>query len=179
MLSISYSVASLSLNHCDNTCPHLDCVVESAVKTAMSNDKTVPATLLRMHFHDCFIRGCDGSVSLESKGKNKAEKDGPLVTTIDASLRSICAAHNEVRNAGTSLDSTTTTFDNAYYKLLLQGKIIFSSDQALLTTPKTKALVSKYATSKQEFEKAFVESMIKMSNINGGQGIRHNCKVVN
>ncbi|PON93947.1 hypothetical protein TorRG33x02_103370 [Trema orientale] len=40
MLSISYSVDSLSLNHYDNTCPNLKYVVESAVKKAMSNDKT-------------------------------------------------------------------------------------------------------------------------------------------
>lgn len=56
MLSISYSVNSLSLNYYDDTCPHLEYIVSSAVKKALSNDKTVPAALLRMHFHDCFIR---------------------------------------------------------------------------------------------------------------------------
>ncbi|GJW04096.1 peroxidase 64-like protein [Tanacetum coccineum] len=67
-----------------------------------------------------------------------------------------------------------------YYKLLLQGKSIFSSDQALVTMGSTKALVTKYASSKQEFENAFVKSMIKMSSINGGgQEVRHDCRVVN
>ena len=105
--------------------------------------------------------------------------DPTLQPSFAASLRSVCPAHNKVRNAGTTLDTTSTTFDNAYYKLLLQGKSIFSSDQALLTTPKTRALVSKYATSKQDFEKGFVKSMIKMSSIHGGKEIRLNCKVVN
>ncbi|XP_037493509.1 peroxidase 64-like [Jatropha curcas] len=82
---ISYSpVYALSLNYYDNVCPHLEYTVTSAVKKAMINDKTVPAALLRMHFHDCFIRGCDGSVLLESKGKNKAEKDGPPNISVHA-----------------------------------------------------------------------------------------------
>ncbi|KAJ7966907.1 Peroxidase [Quillaja saponaria] len=302
--TISCLANALSSNYYDHTCPRLEYTVNSAVKKAMMNDKTVPAALLRMHFHDCFIRGCDASVLLESKGKNKAEKDAPpnislhafyvidnakkavetqcpgVVSCADilslaardavalsggptwevpkgrkdgkiskasdtrqlpgptfnisqlqqsfsqrglsmedlvalsgghtlgfahcssfqnrihnfnasldtdpsihpsfaASLRSVCPFRNKVRNAGASLDSTTTSFDNAYYKLLLQGKSIFSSDQALLTNPKTKALVSKFASNQNEFENAFVKSMIKMSNISGGgQEIRLDCKVV-
>lgn len=96
-----------------------------------------------------------------------------------ASLRSVCPAHNKVKNAGATLDSTTTVFDNVYYKVLLQGKSIFSSDQALLTTPKTKALVSEFASSKAAFEKAFVQSVIKMSSITGGTEIRRDCRRVN
>jgi len=84
-----------------------------------------------------------------------------------------------VKIAGSPLDSTATYFDNAYYKLLLQGKSILSSDQALLTHPTTKALVSKYAHSQMEFERAFVKSMIKMSSItNGGKEIRLQCNIV-
>ena len=105
--------------------------------------------------------------------------DPSLNPSFAASLRSVCPSHNRLRNAGAPLDSTNTMFDNAYYKLLLQGRSIFSSDQALLSNPKTKELVSKFANCQKEFESAFVKSMIKMSSITGeGQEIRLDCKVV-
>lgn len=77
------------------------------------------------------------------------------------------------------MDPSSTTFDNAYYKLILQGKSLFSSDQALLSFPKTKNLVTKFATSKEAFLDAFVNSMIKMSSITGGQEVRKDCRIVN
>ena len=113
------------------------------------------------------------------KFSQKLEIDPSLNPSFARSLRGICPSHNKVKNAGSSLDSSSTLFDNAYYKLLLQGKSLFSSDQALLTHPTTKALVSNFADSQEEFERAFVKSMIKMSSItNGGQEIRLNCKLV-
>ncbi|CAA2999425.1 peroxidase 64-like [Olea europaea subsp. europaea] len=295
---------ALSLNYYSKTCPDVDYVIAQVVREATMKDKTVPAALLRMHFHDCFIRGCDGSVLLNSKGGNKAEKDGPpnvslhafyvidsakkaveakcpgIVSCADilalaardavvltggptwdvpkgrkdgriskasetvqlpfptfnisqlkqsfsqrglsmedlvalsgghtlgfshcssfqnrlhnfnsthdidptlhpsfaASLRGICPIKNKAKNAGTNMDPSSATFDNNYYKLVLQKKSLFSSDQALLTIPKTKDLVSKYASSKIAFNTAFTNSMIKMSSITGGQEVRKDCRVVN
>lgn len=47
---------ALSPNYYDQTCPEAEAVITNVVKKGMMNDKTVPAALLRMHFHDCFIR---------------------------------------------------------------------------------------------------------------------------
>lgn len=47
---------SLSLNYYEKTCPDLEFIAARVVREATSKDKTVPAALLRMHFHDCFIR---------------------------------------------------------------------------------------------------------------------------
>ncbi|GLT34989.1 hypothetical protein SLA2020_094740 [Shorea laevis] len=305
----SSHVSALSSNYYHKTCPHLEHTVTSTVKKAMKNDETVAAGLLRMHFHDCFIRGCDASVLLESKVNHKAEKDGPPNISLHAfyvidhakeavealcpgvvscadllalaardavnlsggptwkvpkgrkdgiiskandtiqlpyplpapvsniselrrnfsnrglslkdlvalsgghtlgfshcssfqnrihnfndtldidpslnpsfanSLRCVCPMYNKNKNAGSALDSTTFKFDNMYYKLLLQGKSILTSDQALRTDKTTRALVLKYARSEEEFEKAFVKSMIRMSKIrgHGPQEIRLNCRVV-
>ncbi|CAH9094787.1 unnamed protein product, partial [Cuscuta epithymum] len=66
----------LSSDYYERTCPEAEVVVAEVVRAASLADQTVPAGLLRMHFHDCFIRGCDASVLLDSK-KNSGEKNGP------------------------------------------------------------------------------------------------------
>ncbi|KAL0438380.1 UNVERIFIED_CONTAM: Peroxidase 64 [Sesamum latifolium] len=111
---------------------------------------------------------------------NATDVDPSMNPSLAARLRQVCPMHNKVKNAGADLDSSPTVFDNAYYKALLQGKSIFSSDQALLTASRTKALVSKFAASQEEFHEAFVKSMIKMSSISGGgTEIRRSCGAVN
>lgn len=49
-------VNALSSNYYDKTCPDAESTITQVVRKAMWNDKTVPAALLRMHFHDCFVR---------------------------------------------------------------------------------------------------------------------------
>ncbi|CAM8957786.1 unnamed protein product [Rhodiola kirilowii] len=295
---------ALSLNHYEQTCPIAELTVAKVVKEATAKDKTVPATLLRMHFHDCFLRGCDASILLNSKVK-KAEKDAPpnaslhafyvideakkeveamcpgVVSCADilafaardsvvlsggpywdvpkgrkdgrisrasetaklpspafnvsqlehhfslrglntddivallgahtlgfahcssfsnrihnfnathdvdptmrpsfaARLKSICPANKKLKNAGASMDpSSSGTFDNNYYKLIIQRNSLFYSDQALLTTQRTKDLVYKFATSKHTFRRDFVKSITKMSSITGGQEIRRDCRMAN
>jgi peroxidase len=56
LFSIVSTGNSLSYNYYEKTCPDVEFIVAKTVKAATASDKTVPAALLRMHFHDCFIR---------------------------------------------------------------------------------------------------------------------------
>lgn len=56
ILAYMWVASGLSMNHYDITCPNVESIVAKVVGDATSRDKTVPATLLRMHFHDCFLR---------------------------------------------------------------------------------------------------------------------------
>ncbi|KAG9135771.1 hypothetical protein Leryth_002498 [Lithospermum erythrorhizon] len=56
----TYQTNALSSNYYDKTCPDAEYAITKIVRDATKKDSTVPAALLRLHFHDCFIRGCDG-----------------------------------------------------------------------------------------------------------------------
>ncbi|GER50901.1 peroxidase [Striga asiatica] len=59
-------------------CPNLTDIVRNVVARAIKNQARMGASLLRMHFHDCFINGCDGSILLDDTPTLKGEKNaGP------------------------------------------------------------------------------------------------------
>ncbi|WOL18099.1 hypothetical protein Cni_G26892 [Canna indica] len=75
MFSSLYSVKSdLELGFYEKSCPDAEKIIYDYVKKHIPNVPSLAAALLRMHFHDCFVRGCDASVLLSSTSNNKAEK---------------------------------------------------------------------------------------------------------
>ncbi|KAJ4850092.1 Peroxidase 66 [Turnera subulata] len=303
---ISPSKAALHAHYYDQTCPQAEKIILDSVKNASLYDPKVPARILRMFFHDCFIRGCDASILLDSTPENQAEKDGPpnisvrsfyviddaksklemacphtvscadiiaiaardVVTMsggpswnvmkgrkdgrvskandtinlpgptfnvtqliqsfssrglgvkdlvalsgghtlgfshcssfetrlrnfgpghdIDPTmnvefawqLRNKCPKPNKDRSAGQFLDSTSSTFDNDYYKQIMAGKGVFGSDQALLGDDRTRGMVESFSKDQSLFFREFAASMVKLGNVGvleDGE-VRLNCRVVN
>ncbi|URD74805.1 peroxidase [Musa troglodytarum] len=91
--------SQLSTNFYANSCPGVFRVVRRQLLCAFENDTRMAASLLRLHFHDCFVNGCDGSVLLD--GSNSEKLAGPnrnsargfdVIDTIKTAVENACNA---------------------------------------------------------------------------------------
>ncbi|XP_073003306.1 peroxidase 72-like [Typha latifolia] len=73
-LALSSSDGHLYPQFYDHTCPKAQEIVKFFVAKAHAKDPRMAASLLRLHFHDCFVKGCDASVLLDSSGTIISEK---------------------------------------------------------------------------------------------------------
>ncbi|KAH9618112.1 hypothetical protein KSS87_017882 [Heliosperma pusillum] len=64
----------LNPQYYDNSCPHVQHIVRSVVSKTVAKDPRMAASLLRLHFHDCFVKGCDASLLLDNSGSIVSEK---------------------------------------------------------------------------------------------------------
>ncbi|CAN1262920.1 Peroxidase 4 [Linum perenne] len=294
MVGAGKSSAQLNTNFYSKSCPNLMKTIRSAVQSAVSKETRMAASLIRLHFHDCFVNGCDGSILLEDTSsftgeqtarpnagsvrgfnviediKSKVEKVCPGVVSCadilaiaardstviaggkswkvrlgrrDSKTASLAAANSGVippptstlsqlinrfqakglsakdmvvlsgshtigqarctttninpsfardrrgncpraQNSGNNnlavLDvKTPKSFDNQYYKNLIELKGLLHSDQILFNGGSTDSLVRSYSRNPKVFASDFATAMIKMGNIDpltGSRGeIRKKC----
>lgn len=125
------------------SCPAVERIVLQVMQQALQKDPRLPASILRLHFHDCFVNGCDGSILLDDTPTLKGEKSAgannnsirgyEVIDDIKSQLEIICpgvvscadvvaiaARDSVVLNGGPSWDvvlgrkdSRTANFDEA------------------------------------------------------------------
>ncbi|CAN6201717.1 unnamed protein product [Urochloa humidicola] len=71
----SFAVVQLEVGYYSKTCPNAEAIVREEMEKIISVAPSLAGPLLRLHFHDCFVRGCDASVLLNSIEGNLAERD--------------------------------------------------------------------------------------------------------
>ncbi|KAG4991209.1 hypothetical protein AAZX31_09G101400 [Glycine max] len=95
------SEGQLSSTFYSSTCSNVSSIVRSAVQQALQSDSRIGASLSRLHFHDCFVNGCDASILLDQGGNiTQSEKNAApnvnsirgfdVVDNIKSSLESSC-----------------------------------------------------------------------------------------
>ncbi|KAF7815775.1 peroxidase 28-like [Senna tora] len=83
------------------TCPNAEQIVANQVAEIVKTNPTAIAALIRLHFHDCFVGGCDASILLDTlEFEEKVEKLSPtngqllkgadLIDDIKAKLEEEC-----------------------------------------------------------------------------------------
>ncbi|KAG5550733.1 hypothetical protein RHGRI_015624 [Rhododendron griersonianum] len=109
--------AHLSTTFYSSSCPNVHATIKKAVKSAVLKEARMGASLLRLHFHDCFVnaswkyphwlimvflsnkfkQGCDASVLLD--GKTGEKSTGPnanslrgfhVIDTIKSKVEKLC-----------------------------------------------------------------------------------------
>ncbi|KAG2262778.1 hypothetical protein Bca52824_069857 [Brassica carinata] len=69
------SSAQLNATFYSGTCPNVSAIVRSTIQQALQSDPRIGASLIRLHFHDCFVNGCDGSLLLDDSATIQSEKN--------------------------------------------------------------------------------------------------------
>ncbi|KAJ4793159.1 Peroxidase [Rhynchospora pubera] len=106
LLSASFGVlAKGQLDPCfyDKVCPQALPTIKSIVEDAIKQEARMGASLLRLHFHDCFVNGCDGSILLDDTPTFTGEKNAApninsvrgfeVIDRIKSAVDSVCGGY--------------------------------------------------------------------------------------
>ncbi|GMI89266.1 hypothetical protein like AT5G06730 [Hibiscus trionum] len=97
--SVYFAQGQLSPTFYDQTCPNVTNIIRGILLNAAIDDPRITASLVRLHFHDCFVQGCDASILLDDA--NTTEKVAlpnansvrgyELIDQMKTALENVCA----------------------------------------------------------------------------------------
>ncbi|XWS63703.1 hypothetical protein CRYUN_Cryun06bG0124400 [Craigia yunnanensis] len=91
LLLINVASAQLSSNFYATTCPRALATIKSAVNSAVSNEARMGASLLRLHFHDCFVNATNIKGEKTAGSNNNSVRGYEVIDTIKSQLESLCS----------------------------------------------------------------------------------------
>ncbi|KAH1114221.1 hypothetical protein J1N35_007599 [Gossypium stocksii] len=91
------SQGQLRVGFYSKTCPNAESIIRKVVQKAVADNPRNAAILLRLHFHDCFVQGCDGSILLRNDEDGELKAQGNLgvvgfdiIDSAKARLENLC-----------------------------------------------------------------------------------------
>ncbi|EOA23214.1 hypothetical protein CARUB_v10019462mg [Capsella rubella] len=100
ILYASFSDAQLTHTFYDNSCPNVTNIVRDTIVNELRSDPRIAASILRLHFHDCFVNGCDASILLDNSTSFRTEKEAlpnansargfPVIDRMKAAIERAC-----------------------------------------------------------------------------------------
>ncbi|KAJ4801322.1 Peroxidase [Rhynchospora pubera] len=90
-------IDGLDFDYYMKTCPGMEGIIANKVKELITKDYTYGASLIRLYFHDCAVRGCDASILLDQPetsekyaGPSKTLRGFEFINEIKAELEKQC-----------------------------------------------------------------------------------------
>ncbi|KAI3966118.1 hypothetical protein MKX01_024915 [Papaver californicum] len=97
---VSSDAQLLTANFYEKVCPEALPTIKGLVQKAIEKEPRMGASILRLHFHDCFVNGCDGSVLLADTANftgemtafpnNNSSRGFEVIDEIKAAVNSAC-----------------------------------------------------------------------------------------
>ncbi|KAK4488427.1 hypothetical protein RD792_004191 [Penstemon davidsonii] len=92
-------------------------------------------------------------------------------------LQGMCPRNVDPRIAVDMDPVTPKKFDNSYFRILKEGKGLFTSDQVLYTDSRSKNTVNTWASDPNAFNAAFIEAITKLGRVGVKTGRNGNIRV--
>ncbi|GMH30121.1 hypothetical protein Nepgr_031964 [Nepenthes gracilis] len=100
VLLAAAGATELTSTYYNSTCPDALSTIKAGVESAIAAAVDIGPALLRLHFHDCFVNGCDASVLLDDTSNFTGEKTATsnlnslrgfdVIDTIKSDLEDLC-----------------------------------------------------------------------------------------
>jgi peroxidase len=90
----------LSFDFYKKSCPRAESIVRDYLTSAIKANVGLAAALIRLHFHDCFVQGCDASILLDSTSTQTSEREaGPNQTLRPAAFKAVSDIRDRLEKA--------------------------------------------------------------------------------